>query len=187
MNTDRTVRDLVNALAVWGKTGQLKSATASSMRSACERVLGILDEEARNDVAQIDVDDAIKRFHNLNPEVTPISLRTYKSRIGNAIEMFIAFRKDPANWQPGIKSRASRKSRTGAAAITKNGGSAATTDRGSEGGTASGSSPIATLTIPFPLRPEVTVNISGLPRDLSLKECERLAAFLRPLAIDYTQ
>ena len=187
MSTNRTVGDLVNALNSWGKSGQIRQATAASMRSACERVLGSLDDETRKDVSQIDVPDAVNRFHNLNPDVTPVSLRSYKSRIGNAIEMFIAFRKDPTNWKPGIKTRAPRKKQDGAPATTTNGVSSANTGGG--GGAASGSSisAITTLTIPFPLRPEVTVNISGLPRDLSLKECERLAAFLRPLAIDYTQ
>ena len=111
MSDNRTVGDLIKMLELWGKNGQINGATAASMRSACERVLGNLDEGYRKDVSEIDVEEAVKRFHNLNPEVTSVSLRTYKSRIGNAIRMFIAFKKDPTSWKPGIKTRAPRKQR----------------------------------------------------------------------------
>jgi len=89
--------------------GWLPANTAGGLKSACTRVLSILDDGDRADIRGIDIEAALHRFANLNPEVSPDSLRTYRARLSRAIEMFTQYRADPVNWRPGRRSGESRQ------------------------------------------------------------------------------
>jgi len=174
--------ELVECLENWERRGDLKKATAHNLRIACVRIAEVLEPADKQNLAGIDVDDAIKRFHNLNPSIASSSLKTYRGRVRSAIGMFLDYKKDPVNWTPSIKGRSSRKKMS---PVIPSGPSTTTANKGRNPD--SHSSPVQAhcLTIPFPLRDDVTVEIVGIPRDLTTKEAERIAAFLRPLAIDY--
>ena len=191
MATGMALGDLISALECWRKDGELRYSTASNLRGACDRVLGTMDPRQVEDVDRIDVDHAIDRFQRENPEVSEASVRMYKSRVEKAIELFVQYHRDPVNWKQAIKQRSPRttyvvpsppptrpsfdddpyKDHLETPSNTIEMGPQLTSEE--------------TLSIPFPLRPDATIRISGLPRDLTSDECERISAFLRPLATDY--
>ena len=192
MATQQSTSELLTTLARWGEKGTLKKSTSSNLRAACDRVFTILETPEREDVAKIDVNDALQRFHNLNPSVSYESLRGYKSRVLKAIKLFLDFKKDPINWKPEMQTRPSRstKSKTQATnhdAPTTHDDDSPQSETPRETQPPYRASSVSTLTIPFPLRADVTINIAGIPRDLTSAECERIAAFLRPLATDFGQ
>lgn len=39
------------------------------------------------------------------------------------------------------------------------------------------------LSYPFPLRPDLTIEIANLPRDLTAEECAKICAFIRTLIV----
>jgi len=102
--------------------------------------------------------------------------------------MFKQFRADPIGWKPGIKSRAGRTKGglrhrehqepvEGTAKQNSKSRQNATKER-VEGG-------IKTMSYPFPLRKDITISISGIPRDLRQSEVNRLSAFLSALTSDF--
>ncbi|MCE2925478.1 MAG: hypothetical protein LW822_08505 [Phycisphaeraceae bacterium] len=187
------VDDLLKFLETAGSKGWIKQNTASSLKTTCERVLGELDVEELVDVAKIDVDDAINRFANKNGDIGSGSLATYKSRIRSAIKMFTDAKANPTGWKPPT-SRAVRVAVNGKAGTPKAGGreinsdnrenqNAPRTESTEEVADAIGRG----LSYPFPLRANMTITISNIPRDLRATEVDRIAQFLKALAIgDHT-
>lgn len=184
--------ELVKFLDTAGKKGWIKPATASSMKTTCVRVLGALDAEEKVDVGKIDVDDALTRFANKNSDVASGSLGAYKSRIRSAIKMFSEAKANPTGWKPP-SSRGSTASGNGKAATPKTSSGKAKTAKGEKAHDAH--TPPAQrnedvadalgrgLSYPFPLRADVTITISNIPRDLRATEVDRIAQFLKALAI----
>jgi len=184
------VSELVQFLDTAGKKGWIKKSTASGMKSSCERVLGSLDREEQADVRSIDVDAAIRRFANLHNEVSAASLRVYESRIRSAISQFIASRDNPKSWQ-------TQRAKQGKGSTFLAGKSVPTssrlTKRRPHDAAASGTEPTAAgddgplpeqgLSYPFPLRSDVTILISNIPRDLRVAEVDRVSQFLKALAL----
>jgi len=182
-SADYSVDAMLKVLDTWGTKGHLKKSTADNLRGVCERVLGILDQGKQSDVRDLDIDDAITRFHNLNPGVSSASLRVYKSRISKAINLFASYRDDPIHWKPDIQPRSRRNKDSSNTEQRKSSKKSKTTEEA--GPPHKSFESLSSLTIPFPLRADVTINIAGIPRDLTVKEAERIAAFLKPLAVDF--
>lgn len=190
MAASHHVTDLLKFLETAGQKGWIKAATASGLKGACERVLGALDEEEKVDVARIDVDAALKRFGNKNGNISPQSLGIYGSRIRSAIKMFTEAKANPTSWKPptGRTARASAKAETSTGAHEKPKGlSAKNLTEPSSAATphAPGVADVLGrgLSYPFPLRADVTITISNIPRDLRATEVDRIAQFLKALAL----
>lgn len=178
---------LLEFLRTVERKGWLNRASARAMLSACQQVSGSLDPNERLDVGVIDIEGAVQRFANRNPDVAPNSLRDYRSRATKSVRLYWEWRKNPTGWKPpgssGIARRqgASRpgyvrgKPRTPKDLSPEIGGETNLgTDTLSERG----------LTFPFPLRPNVIISIGNIPPDLSVSECERIASFLKAVAVD---
>lgn len=186
------LNELVKFLDTAGSKGWIKPNTASSMKTTCVRVLGDLDEEEKVDVAKIDVDDALTRFANKNSGVASGSLGAYKSRLRSAIKMFTEARANPTGWKPP-SSRTARAAQDGKAASAsparaKAKGSRLEAATQAQKHSAHGHTDVAEtigrgLSYPFPLRSDVTITISNIPRDLRAAEVDRIAQFLKALAI----
>jgi len=185
MSANYAVDELLKVLKIWGDKGTLKKGTAVSYKTAIERVFSILDEKEKSDVRNIDVESVIRRFQNLHEaDVQPSSVRVYKSRIESAIRSFVAYRDLGPSWKPEVKTRERGKPRNGSRSVTSDAGENNT--QGSDISPESlGTKHAETLSLPFPLRSDVTVTVSGLPRDLTTTECFRLGAFLKTLAADF--
>jgi hypothetical protein len=152
----------------------MMESTASSMRSAVKRLGEVLTSDEREDVRLINPEFVAHRFRMRNPDISPSSVRTYQSRLDSALDSFIS--QNIQYWDEGLES-----DEGSVAAITIPGGY-----RKISSSVSYKAEPVEELSYPFPLRPELTIKISNLPRDLKISEVERISAFLRSLAEDYS-
>jgi hypothetical protein len=178
MNNDANKFSLNNLLEFLDnavKWGHMNRNTANAQKAACSQVLNILDISEKSDVRTLDMESVFKRYVNLNPgKIKPDSLKTYRSRVEKAVEAFLEYQKDPTNWKPTFQQR-KRLQRTDAAGEIKNPLSSTGPDMFTK-----------TLSVPFPIREDLTIMISNIPRDFKVSEAKRLAVFLEALAIDFT-
>lgn len=167
--------DLLHFLDFAADKGHIKPNTAKAQKAACSQVLGGLDASEKADLRDLDIGSVFQRYTNLNPtRLSPDSLKTYRSRVEKAIGGFLSHRKDPGNWKPHIQQRSSaKKSDNKRSSLTV------------EHSTISSGSVTKTLTYPFPIRDDLTITISNIPRDFKIEEAKRLAAFLETLAFDF--
>jgi hypothetical protein len=173
---DGTGQGLVEFLDYAANKSLLNKNTAGAMRAAAAQVLAVeSDDVATIDIRKLDVEDLVKRFAtSRHQDFTPKSLETYQSRFRNAVSMYMAFLKNPAQWRPSLRERTSRP----------------TPERGRSGDggarqrnqTDTAPSP-GMVEYPFPVREGVLAHLT-LPVDFRKSEARRLAAFLESLAVD---
>jgi len=159
----------------------MPTATAQALAVASRNVLGVLSEQERLDLSQQDLDGVIKRFNNKRAkDFSPSSLKEYARRVHRAVDLFLAWREDPANFT--IKTRVT----TSARKKEKSKGSNAH-DQESEPHQQQPEPrpPVpGTYNSAMPVRPGVVVMLSNVPYDLTRTEAERLANFIRMLTIE---
>jgi len=183
MPNQYSTTDLLNFLDHAAERGLMPAATASAFAVAARKVFEILSDEETLDVRVLDLDALTRRFQNKRAhDFTPGSLKTYASRVRRAVDLFVAWRDNPANFSIKTRSTAASRRREG------------TSDRDREPpaetspsvGQFSGSEPssMGTYHTAFPLRPGRIVSLLNVPDDLSLAEAERLAQFVRMLALE---
>ncbi len=173
--------ELLKFLDYASEKGLMKPATANSQRAACSQVFAVLEETERQDVRSLSLEAAFERFTNLKgSNLKPDSMRTYKHRLEKAIEGFLNYKKDPANWRPSVQARMRAGKKNGSEKRPiREGEHDMEPVRQGEGGGA------APLVIPFPLREGVVIRIAGVPTDLKTSEAKRMAAFIATLATDF--
>ena len=89
--------DLLEFLDHAGDKGLMPAATAQALAVATRNVVGILTENEKADLSQLDIDAAIKRFTNKRAkDFNPSSLKEYGRRIRRAVELFLAWREGSA-------------------------------------------------------------------------------------------
>lgn len=169
--------DLLDFLNVAAKRGLMPTATAQSLAVAARNVLGVLTDDERKDLAQVDLDTVIKRFTNKRAkDFNPSSLKVYDQRTRRAVDLFLDWRADPANFS--VKTRAPRRG-----AKRRNGTPddvPATTDAHTAAAPALVD---GTYRTSVPVRPGVVVTLSNIPSDLTDAEADRLASFIKMLAV----
>lgn len=169
--------DLLEFLDHAGDKGLMPAATAQALAVATRNVLGILSDDEKVDLSQLDLEAAVRRFTNKRAkDFNPTSLKEYGRRVKRAVELFLSWREDPANF--AIKTRA-----TGAPRKKEKGSGnneAATREATSEhvpdeiAGSYRSS---------VPIRPGLVVTLINIPNDLTSAEAERIANFVRMLAL----
>ncbi len=171
-----SVEDLLEFLDHASDRGLMPAATAQALAVASRNVMGVLGEQERTDLRSQNLDAIIKRFNNKRAkDFTPSSLKEYGRRVHRAVALFLQWREDPANFT--VKTRT-----TGTARKRDQGGEAAD---GGDNHFADVTAPTrSTYSSSVPVRPGVVVTLTNLPHDLSKAEAERLAAFIRMLAVD---
>lgn len=176
-----SVEDLLDFLAHASQRGLMPAATAQALAVASRNVFAVLDDAERVDLRAADLDAIIKRFANKRArDFNPSSLKEYGRRVQRAVDLFLQWRENPADFSvktrttnPGKKK--DRNSRTEFLPTgTHDADSSDRTSFRSQGGYQSS----------FPIRPGKVVTISNVPEDLSAAEAERLAQFVKMLAID---
>jgi len=171
--------DLLEFLDHAGDRGLMPAATAQALAVATRNVLGVLSDQERNDLSQQDIDSVIKRFNNKRArDFNPSSLKEYARRVHRAVDLFLAWREDPANFTVKTRStpavRKKEKGKTQATPAPESG-----FDQPDERQPQSG-----TYHSAVPVRPGVVVTLSHVPHDLTRAEAERLASFVRMLAVE---
>ncbi|MGP6442080.1 hypothetical protein ACTZGI_04925 [Rahnella aceris] len=130
------------------------------------RILSMADSNL-TDIRKLDADEVLKAFEERNEGVSKTTLQSYRSRIMQALKLFVAFVDSPEGFtqEKVMKLTQQRASRT-----MKN------------------PSPLRqdetiTFTVPVPLRNNLTTIIDRLPRDLTVDEAERICTIIRAFAI----
>ncbi|HTW75485.1 MAG TPA: hypothetical protein VMD56_11260 [Steroidobacteraceae bacterium] len=169
--------DLLEFLDHAGDKGLMPAATAQALAVATRNVLGILAENEKADLSQLDVDAAIKRFNNKRAkDFNPTSLKEYGRRVRRAVDLFLGWREDPANF--------TIKTRTTSAPRKK--------DKGPGNSEPAARAPpmeqvpdevAGTYRSSVPVRPGLVVTLVNIPNDLTNAEAERIASFVRMLAL----
>lgn len=171
-----SVDDLLDFISHASDKGLMPAATATALGVATRNVLGVLDAPEKEDVRSLDVDGAIKRFTNKRArDFSPVTLKEYGRRLHRAVELFLSWRGDPANFS--VKTRTSTRPRAKASA-----NSAESSEANAENVEAASAHDAGGYKSAFPVRPGMIVTVSNIPTDLSSAEAERLAKFIRMLA-----
>jgi hypothetical protein len=169
--------DLLEFLDHAGDKGLMPAATAQALAVATRNVLGILTDNERGDLRQLDLEAAIKRFINKRAkDFNPASLKEYGRRVRRAVALFLGWREDPANFT--IKTRttsASRKKDREADYEEPEIKQAPTEQIPDE--------VAGTYRSAVPVRPGLVVTLVNIPYDLTSAEAERIAGFVRMLAL----
>lgn len=178
MAGEYSVDELLEFLSHAAQRGLMPSATSQALAVASRRVLDILSPEERNDLRRLDVDAVVKRFGNKHAkDFNPSSLKEYGRRVHRAIDLFLRWRADPPAFSVKTRTtgsvRRKEKSATPLNAEPAPGSDSATV-------TATGSG----YQSAFPVRPGMVVTILNIPTDLSKAEADRLAQFIKMLAVD---
>lgn len=186
-NTNNLSFDSLMSFLDWvAEKGMMKSTTASALKAATNKVLSVLDENDRNDLSKIDIDETFNRFKNQNDQgLSPDSLKTYRSRTKKAVDEFLSYRKDPEHWKPSISQRSKQSKSLSDKLKLKNHDSLKSSNLQSDNGQSTQNIEGLSITHQFPLRGDTTVKIIGLPRDIKVVEAKRLSAFLLTLCEDY--
>jgi len=169
--TEATGRALLDHRRWAATRGLMNPNTANGLRSACAKVLGVMDGWESLDVRTLDVEQAVARFqHQRKRDHVPAVLETYKRRFRIAVSSYLAYLQDPGGWTPGIPERGAKPERRA--------------PRDSRAPDASASLPATVFVeFPFPLREGQLARLV-LPRDLKASEVRRLTAFLGSLVLD---
>lgn len=163
--------------------GLIPATTAQALAVACRSVLAILTEDEKADLSRLDIEAVNKRFANRRAkDFNPASLREYGRRVKRAVDLFLRWREDPANFT--IKTRATGNSRKKQGA-SENGGPAGQEVRvDTIPAQLAGPYPSSgTYQSSFPVRPGLVVTLHNVPNDLTGAEADRLASFIRMLAV----
>lgn len=172
-----SVDDLLEFLDHAGDKGLMPVATAQALAVATRNVVGVLSDDERADLSQLELDAIIKRFTNKRAkDFNPTSLKEYGRRIKRAVELFLAWREDPANF--AIKTRATSAPRKKEKASGN--GDPATKEASLD---QIPDENAGTYRSSVPIRPGLVVTLVNLPNDLTSAEAERIAGFVRLLAL----
>ncbi len=176
-----SLADLQDFLAHASDRGLLPAATATALGVASRNIFGVLDAKESQNLSEIDLDAVIKRFTNKRAkDFNPSSLKEYGRRVRKAVELFLRWRNDPANFTTRTRSTTvsrSKESPIRSEPASKNperaSGVASTSPRDAGGYQSS-----------FPIRAGTVVTILNLPPDLTPAEAQRLATFVKMLAVE---
>jgi hypothetical protein len=171
--------DLLEFLAHASDRGLMPATTASALAVAVRNVLGILDENERANLGGVDLDAVIKRFNNKRAkDFNPSTVKAYGVRVRRAIELYREWQSDPANFSARTRAPRLSKGRTPNAPedlesrppqLPEPIPGFDATGRGYQSA--------------FPIRPGTVVTLSNIPGDLTSDEAERLAQFVKMLAV----
>ncbi|MBZ9978162.1 hypothetical protein [Mesorhizobium sp. BR-1-1-10] len=182
MDGKRSRGALLEFIDYLSKKGLMNKATANARKAAANTVLSILDENEAEDVTVIDIDQLFVRYANLaGSKYKPESLNVYKGRLRAAIEDFKNYQSNPMTFRPSVQSNGRkpterpRASGQGEPAVPYQSVPRPTVS-------ASGPPPASVSILPVPIRPELVVQIQGLPYDLTPAEANKIANVIRAMA-----
>lgn len=178
---------LLKFLDMLGQQGLANPNTAQSLRVACGKILVDLSDAEDADVRKVDVGLAVRKFNNKNPgKLTRSSLAEYQRRANLAIREFESYQGNPAGYR-GIGRGPTKADAGEKPAGKKKDLRQREPSRGEVVMAAPPAGPAGAsgLTFAFPLRQDFLAQLV-VPRDMKADEAQRLCAFVRTLAIDFS-
>ncbi|MER8502172.1 hypothetical protein [Mesorhizobium sp. M0213] len=182
MNGKRSREALLEFLDYLARKGLMNTTTARSRKASANKVLSILEKDEAEDVTILDLDQLLVRFSNISgANYTPDSLNTYKSRIKSAIDDFKNYLDNPMSFRPSTQA-SGRKSSERPKSI--NTADSKSPDEIPQKIFANFSPPPPTSVsiLPIPIRPDLTIQVQGLPYDLTPAEAAKIANVIRAMA-----
>lgn len=181
MNGKRTREAILDFQDYQAAKGLLAKGTAAARKAALGKVLGILPAEEAEDVTNIDLDDVMMRFSNLQGrDYTPGSMATYKSRVKAALEDFEAYLSNPLGFRPSVNRRDRATTKVEKPTAKKQ---SHIETREAPVKVAAPAFDTASI-LPIPLRADLTVRIQGLPFDMTAAEARKIANVVLAMATD---
>lgn len=136
----------------------------------------MLEDDEQKNIETLDLDSIIKRFNNKRArDFSPNSLKEYGRRVRKAMDLYQQWKNNPADFS--VKTRAPRKSRKESQAEAYE--SDTTTSNIHVPSNRAGAYQSS-----FPVGPGRVVTLMNVPEDLTSAEAEKLAQFVRMLAVD---
>ena len=179
-DADYSVQELLEFLDHAADRGLMPTPTAKALAVASRRVFSALNDNERTDLRTVDIEKAIKRFGNKHAkEFTPKSLREYGQRASRAVDQFLRWRSDPAGFS--VKTRSTIASRRRS---TDHAQDADTNSPSDIAGTVVAQPSVGGYNTSFPIRPGRVITLANVPADLSQAEADRLAQFVKMLALE---
>lgn len=176
MTNNYTLDDLLDFLNHAGDKGLMPAASAQALAVAARNVFGVLDDNEQEDMSKLDLDAVIRRFNNIRArDFNPSSLKEYGRRIRKAVDLYEQWKENPADFS--VKTRAPRKTRKESQAETRS-------IEVNQTNTLISPNRTDAYQSSFPVGPGRVVTLSNIPQDLTSAEAEKLAQFVRMLAVD---
>lgn len=173
---------IVEFLDYTSTNGLMNKSTAGSLSSAVRKVVDVTHPDASweaVDLKNADLDDIAQRFETLaRTEYKPDSLNVYKSRFKNAIKMYGEWLQNPSGWRYKAERPAAQRNKATSKKETSE-----TSSPDEKVPDRLPPAPPGMITYPYPLRPDMIVQLS-LPPDLRGTEARRLAAFVESLVAE---
>lgn len=165
---------VVEFLSIAAARGDMNANTAGAMRAAVKEVLGCVHNDGWEDVdvSRIDLDQYAERFARLrSSKFKAQSLTVYMSRFKKAVQLYLAWRNDPAGWTyaPGRSQKGRSRPRP--------------KQPPPQSGAYQSSGGAQMIDYPYPLREGLIVTLS-LPADLTRQEARRLEAYVNSLPLE---
>jgi len=149
----------------------------------------VLSDAEIADVTNIDIDEVMVRFENLNRgKYTTESLQSYRSRLRNSLSEFYDYCNDPLSFKPRRRLKLASAKRAAKPEVSS---SAPTATIGTARASATARGVVADAPykapvqiLPVALRSDLIVQIAGLPHDLTRGEAQKLANIILAHALD---
>ena len=178
MSNAYSVAELLEFLEHAGDKGLMPPATATALAVACRNVFGVLSEEEKQDVGRMDLNAVVKRFQNRRAkDFGGPTLKEYGRRVHRAVNLFLSWREDPANFQAPTRATSAGKRRT-------NSESEIETEPVAKPVTGVLHEAPGSYQTAVPLGRDRIVTLLNVPTDLTVAEADRLSRFVKMLAVD---
>jgi site-specific recombinase XerD len=183
MNADYSRTALLKFIDYLSNKGLMKQSTAIGRKAACNKVLGILDDNEAADLRNIDVDSLMQRFSNKEgSNYKATSLNVYAGRVKSALEDFVKYVDNPMAFKTNVMPNGKKPAEKQKPLRDDNRKEAgANVERLPETPL---TSPAAVSIMPIPLRQNLTIYVQGLPFDLTSAEANKLANVIRAMALE---
>lgn len=160
--------------------GSLPRATAAALTVASRRVMEVLTARERANLLNVEPAVIVNRFNNkFADRFSAGSLKEYGRRFERALELFKQWNASPSNFS--VPMRLTKQARQRQAALEPTQEITRVSDAGSAPAAPAGA---ASFHSSFPVRPGTVVTVLNIPADLTTAEADRLAQFIRMLAVE---
>jgi hypothetical protein len=179
--TSTKASDLLSFLDWAREKNEIKANTVNGIKAACKAVLEAEGQLDAVEIRGIDLNAVFRRFQNspAGRGLKPTSLRAYRQRVAQAIDMFLPWVDDRAGWKPLVSSREKAEPNGKPKPKVK----PVRHDTHVPGGLPPAAEAKGLVDYPFPLKPGVMVHMY-LPAEISPADVKRLNAYLSTLPAD---